>query len=432
MDPIAAIDADVVALRQAWRRSRAALAGGEAMEAAAGQLSEEQCALVSDQAQGGDPVARALLPWAAALHEQCRDWPRHRQRAAHWAADGPGSLAPLRSLRRQWLTARDASAREHAAGEFCASASAVSAFELDSIKRRRDETEGGTLEWVAGHKTADVASLATRFLADSDDMARELPAGGWHERLRLALCTAASEGWPARLTSRWIEAVFAGTNIAEGVRIGPIALPPIWGASSFGRALGRFAIALLEGCRPANLPLALHEHPHGTRRFVSYDLFASLIGDRAFAKHVLGLGAARAREHERLVARSRLRHLRLEALRALLWIGLERGPLQAEAVIERASELSERALGHPLPPSLLAVTPTLDDAAGARWVGALEAASVRHDLIAAFDEDWHRNPHAIAEIRERHNRSRGGSEAKEHAAAEGLGKLATHLAQALG
>lgn len=428
MNPITVIDDAISQQRQFWRRSRSRLGQGQRSDESFNGISEGQREVLQEQAAAGDPVAQALEPWVTAMDIQRRRWPSQVERSQRWSAAGPGGQPSMRSTRAAWLAAKKTDDRELAASDFPRRAREMSLAELELIKRRSEEGQTDPLPWVEGRETEAIVELATRLLDATDDMAREIPTAPWNESLRFALCVDASEGWPAHLNSAWIESVFAGTRIVEGLRINAISVPPSWGANSFARALGRFGIAWLEACRPKHVPLALHEHPRGTRRHVTHSLFASLIADQAFAKRVLGLGSSRARNHERQVAWSHLRHIRLEALRTLLWATIEQGPHEFELLQERFCALTERTLGTPLPATLLAVTPVIDHAAGARIIGCFEAAQARHELIQRFDQDWFRNPQAIEQCREANGRAR----APGSAADEGFERLLDALGQSLG
>ncbi len=428
MDPITSVDVAIAQQRQIWRRARANIRRSAPLGERLPTITEAQLELLRERSEAGDPIAEAVTPWALAMQLQRRRWTEEEARVRRWSTPQAGELASPRDLRRTWLGARQSPRRVHAATIFPQVAHELSMAEIDLANQRRDEGQSDPLPWVEGHTSNEILSLASQVLRDTDDMARELPEGPWHERLRQALGVEASEGWPARLSTSWLESVFAGTRLVDGLRIGGIALPALWGASSFARALGRFGITVLEACRPKHVPLALHEHPRGTRRYAAHALFASLIDDRIFAKVVLGLGSSRASEHQRLVARSSVQHLRIEATRTLLWHALHHGPSNRNALRDAFSATSERALGTALPTALLAVTPTLDHAAGARLLGTLEAARWREALISSFDEDWYRNPRAIAEYRDRCSRMRSQDDAPD----AGLRLIVARLSESLG
>jgi len=428
MDPILSVDVAIAQQRQIWRRARANIQRSAPLDQPLPTITEAQLELLRERSEADDPVAEALTPWALAMQQQRRQWPEEQARLLRWSTPHTGEEASLRDLRRTWLGARQSPRRVHAASVFSRGARELSLAEIELANKRRDEGESDPLPWVEGHAPDTVIALASRILRDTDDMARELPEGPWHERLRQAVCVEAAEGWPARVSNSWLESVFAGTRLVDGLRISGIALPSLWGASSFARALGRFGITVLEACRPKHLPLALHEHPRGTRRHAAHALFASLIDDRVFARVVLGLGSSRASEHQRLVARSYVQHLRIEATRTLLWHALHGSSSNPDALHEAFSAISERALGTAFPTELFAVTPTLDHAAGARLLGSLEAANWREALVGSFDEDWYRNPQAIAEYRDRCSRARSQDDAPD----AGLRLIVARLSESLG
>jgi hypothetical protein len=337
--------------------------------------------------------------------------------------------ASLRELRQAWLAHPSATKRARAAEDFTRLAREPSLRLTDIVKRRRDQPPLNDLPWVHRCKDEDVLSLANLLLDETDDLVGELAIAPWHETLRQGLCVEASEGWPAKLNASWLDTIFPSAEMLGGLRLAAISMPRVLGASSFGLALGRYAMSWFEAARPSTLPLCLHEHPRGTRRHEHFWLFASLIGRFRFARKCLDLGKERARTHRRLVARAFLRGLRVQAFKTLVFHQSKTGTTEGEALFEAQQALSHRTMGVALPGHLFAVTPSLDPAAGSRLVGLLQAEAHHQKLVEAFDEDWFRNPRAIMALRDEASRAQE-AEPLDHK--HGHRALIAHLCEGLG
>ncbi|EYF05586.1 hypothetical protein [Chondromyces apiculatus] len=232
------------------------------------------------------------------------------------------------------------------------------------------------------------------------------PARSWEVALDRAVARDAADGWPARLTRRWVEDLFRPGGVAEGLTLDLGPLPRAWGASSFARALGRFGAALAEASAPRSAPFALVRVPFDLRRARRAALFAGLPADPVFYARVLGLGGGRARDQARIVARAQLLTLRLDAARMRLLhgrrVGLPGHPLllpRREAT-GHFEEETRQAIGAPIPGVLAGIVPDLSPGASLPLLGALLAVRDRRQLIDRFDDDWFRNPRAAEAIRD--------------------------------
>ena len=101
-------------------------------------------------------------------------------------------------------------------------------------------------------------------------------------------------------------------------------------------------------------------------------------------------------DQQRRLARALLVDLRVAAFRVLLRGLLTRG---SRAIDSELPELSDAALGFELPPAVAGVFIRVRPRDSQRFVGALLAASRQEALVQRHDEDWFRNPRAIAELR---------------------------------
>jgi hypothetical protein len=238
---------------------------------------------------------------------------------------------------------------------------------------------------------------ASRLLDATEDLSREV----WKHALErditmpkvvhAAVARDAGEGWPARLTARWLEDAFGGSARGLPVRLG--ALPPALGASSFPRALATFGFAVASSSAPPSAAFALsHEAASVSSHRLAF-VFASLAQDAAWQARVLGVGARTARAQARVLARTALLDARLHAARLLL------GDDAAFAPRDLFDELGVRLYGARVAPELAGAWPAPRDDEPGRFVALLGAPSLADDLRARFDADWYRNPRAWRELR---------------------------------
>jgi hypothetical protein len=146
-----------------------------------------------------------------------------------------------------------------------------------------------------------------------------------------------------------------------------------------------------------SLPFVLAHDPFELEASVWGALFALLPLGESFAVRRLGVARARLADHRRSLGRVLMLSAREAALRALL-----RGPALAGSATARRlfPELVHRALGISVP----------EHAAGALFgprANAFQraaafplAAELDARLTETHDEDWYRNPRAVAELRE--------------------------------
>jgi hypothetical protein len=353
-----------------------------------------------------DPLAVSLRPWVAALtldRVLFADEVRlaAARRAPSITVEEPGIgrfvtsprdlllrvLADPEAGRRRLLAdalARGAAnaadaARHHA--ERRAEAARLLGVDLDALETPVDPP-------------AALTSIAASLLAETAPFLA--PAERWDDALAAAIGREAGEGWPARLSPRWLFDLFGGSPLTEGLRVDPGPLPAALGASSFARALASFGAALAEVDGPRSAPFALSRAPFDLRVARRAALFATLAADPVFFARAFDLGRARARDQARVVTRALLAPLRLDAARVLLRGLLLRPERERRPAFE---DETARALGVPFPSSLAGVLPRLGPDDPARFAGALLALRDRRVLIEESDEDWWRSPHAAHLVR---------------------------------
>jgi hypothetical protein len=385
----------------------------------------------------GDALTAAAREWVAWLTLERVLWPDTSRLAASWRApsvEGEGlddtKLAP-RETRARMMNETDPGRRRAWGRALAQGAGAVGDAARRYAERRveaarlLDAEQMERIELPA-EPVGAVADAAEALLARTEPMIER--SDDFTDALAAALGRDASHGWPARLSIRWLADAFRGTGLTDGLSLDPGPLPHPLGAASFARALGRFGAAVAEADIPPSASFVLWRAPVDLRRERRAALFAALAADPAFARRVLGLGAATAREQQRLVARALLHSARLDAARVLLRGALVT-PLGEQSA--RAEGTTERALGASIPGTLAGVLPQLRATDAGRFLGLLLSAADRHQLVERFDEDWFANPRAARALREEH----ASMPARRATAAEieiGLDALVSDLAEALG
>ena len=204
----------------------------------------------------------------------------------------------------------------------------------------------------------------------------------------------ATEGWPARLTARWLEDAFK-TIAPRTPRDAP--LPEALGGASFLRAAAAWGYALRTGSTAKSLPFALARDPAPTDAFVYGDLLALAVASRTFARRKLDLPVRVAEAQERALARTAF--VALRELAVLVRLGLSEG-----IVADDTDDASARVFGRPLPHALGMVwahggiSGRRRSDAGARFLAALRAWTLRDELVQMHDEDWFDNPRAAQRL----------------------------------
>ncbi len=128
-----------------------------------------------------------------------------------------------------------------------------------------------------------------------------------------------AEGFPARITPSAIADLLGAGGLLDDVRLDPGPLPAALGAVELPPRVRRCRRGMARGARPgapavrrrARSRTQLDSHATGA-------LFAGLALSRPFLERQLDLGSARAREHQRIIARVALLESRAQALRVLL------------------------------------------------------------------------------------------------------------------
>jgi hypothetical protein len=232
-----------------------------------------------------------------------------------------------------------------------------------------------------------------------------------------AMARDASEGWPAHLTSHWLQDAFG-----SGTRGLPLQLPPLpaaRGASSFARALVAFGFAVRVAASPSDMPFALARDPAFVSAHRLGFVFGTLALDAHWQERTLCIGRRVAAAQSIALSRSALLEARLLAARLLL------GDEAAFAPLERFNELGVRLFGRELDARLRGAWPLAREDEPARFLALLEGLPLAESLREQFDVDWYRNPRAWV-----HLRALAAGPAREPAEASALPHQVDRLARA--
>jgi hypothetical protein len=232
-----------------------------------------------------------------------------------------------------------------------------------------------------------------------------------------AVAREAGDGWPARITPRWLGEVLPAPT--GGLRIDLPALPAPAGASTFARALYAFGFALRQAWVPRAMPFALGHEP-GSRAAHGFGfVLGALVADAYWQARALGVVRRTALAQSRTLARVILLEARTQAVRVLLGDDADPAPR------DLFEELGPRLLGARLDPRLRGAWPSAREDEPSRFVALVESLTVADGLRERFDVDWFRNPRAWA-----HLRAAAASPEREPVDAEALSAGVDALARA--
>jgi hypothetical protein len=390
------------ALQAAARElERRKITGESLHDALSAQLLDEETLHWLRESRAKDPLAMALEAWLLRLREEAEFGTRRAALASalrqdlHPITEPERTELPLSHMLRLSM----ARPRERAAylRSFFASASHVA----DSVRRLWEERQifaerlGTTLDSFEVASAA-IEPAARRFVENSRGAFETLSVDNPERLLTTALAERAVEGWPARLSARSTLDLLGDRSWTHGLRLRPFALPQAYGASSFSLALWRAGHAIADAASALRVPFVLASDVFDGRRNKVGALLGQLPLVPAFAKHRLGVGPSRVRDQQRALARAALVDLRVAAFRVQLRGLLVRGN---KALTSELPELSHATLGFELPLAVAGVFIRVRSRDTQAFAGALWAASRHETLVEQHDEDWFRNPHAVAELR---------------------------------
>jgi len=390
------------ALRDAARElERRKMRGEPLSDALPDFLLDEETLHWVRESRSKDPLAPSLERWLLRLREAAEFGARRAEaalayrRQAHPLVEPEQARLPLADM----LALALARPRERAAylrGYF-ASSSALS----ELVRRLWEERAMFAERLAAPLDSFEVACAGTlpaarAFVVDTRGGFETLQIHDPAQLLGTLLAESAQEGWPARLSERTTLDLLGDKAWIHGLRLRPFRVPEARGASSFLLALTQAGRAISDAASAARSPFVLATDVFDLRRHTLGALLGLLPLSPTFASRRLGLGPGRVREQQRTLAQAALADLRVGAFRVLL-----RDLLTGSARRLRSElpELSDGALGFELPPEVAGAFIRVSPRDSQRFAGALLAARRHESLVQAHDEDWFRNPRAIAELR---------------------------------
>jgi hypothetical protein len=398
LEPISFDRALRAAARELERRNKTGEPSEDALPAF---LNDEETLHWLREMRDKDPLARSLELWLLRLREQAEFGTRRAELARAHRSE-PHPISEPEQARRtlsELLQLSLARPRERAAylrGYFASAARTA-----ESILRLWEERQLFAERLRAPLASFEIASDAIvsgarAFLANSRGAFETLGIREPSGLLTTLLAENASEGWPARLSQRTILDLLGDPALFHGLSLRPFAVPEARGAGSFMLALSQAGRAIADAASAARSPFVLSTDVFDLQRSTVGALFGALPLSPAFATRRLGLGPNRVRDQHRALAQSALVDLRVAAFRVLLRELLLGGKQQLQRELP---ELSDGALGFELPQSAAGVFIRVRPRDHQRFAGALLAASRHETLLQTHDEDWFRNPRAIAQLR---------------------------------
>jgi len=390
------------ALRDAARELERRRKTGEPTEDALPEfLTDEETLHWLREARAKDPLAASLELWLLRLREQAEFGTRRAELARAHRAE-PHAIAEPEQARRtltEMLRLSLARPRERAAylRGYLASSAAM-AERVQRLWEERALFAERLRAPLASFEVASeaIASAARAFLESTRSAFETLQIREPAQLLRTLLAETAAEGWPARLSQRTALDLLGDPGFFHGLRLRPFAVPEARGAGSFLLALSHAGRAVSDAASALRSPFVLNTDVFDLQRNTLGALFGALPLSPAFATRRLGLGPSRVRDQQRTLARAVLAELRVAAFRVLLRELLCGGK---KLLRDQLPELSTVALGFELPEAAAGVFIRVRPRDSQRFAGALLAASRHETLLQTHDEDWFRNPRAIAELR---------------------------------
>src|SRR6478736_1074838 len=348
-----------------------------------------------------DPLARSLELWLLRLRERAKlgtqraELARAHRELLHPIVEPEQARRTLTELLQLGL------ARPRERGAYLRGYFAASTRMAERVRRLWEERQLFAERLRAPLASFEVASeavlpAARAFLTSSRGAFETLGVRDPSTLVSTLLAESASEGWPARLSERTALDLLGDPALYQGLPVRSFAVPAARGAGSFMLALSHAGRALSDAASALRSPFVLGTDVFDLQRNTVGALFGALPLSPTFATRRLGLGPSRVRDQQRVFARFMLVELRVAAFRVLLRELLLSGQRQLQRELP---ESSDGALGFELPESAAGVFIRVRPRDNQRFAGALLAASRHETLLHTHDEDWFRNPRAIAELR---------------------------------
>jgi hypothetical protein len=246
-------------------------------------------------------------------------------------------------------------------------------------------------------QSALISNAASVLLDSSRDAALSLGVRSFEQWLTIAIGADAVGDYPTRLNARSLVDLLGERAWLHGLEPELGGVPTMLGSSSVLRGLSQLGKALHVAAARERRPFVVHQDPFERRALLFGALFGLLPLSRPFAERRLSVARARFADHERSLGRVVLLGARALALRALL---AERESRGERSYREAFAEQTSRCFDFELPPPFagaLFVRRRAREELAAFLLAVVESA----ELAERHDEDWFRNPRAIAELRAR-------------------------------
>lgn len=437
LDPLK-LDREISAMADAVRRWRRRLRRGEGLADDPfwlGRWIAGRTALqVVRDLPPADPLRTPLLGWVYRLAEQRIDRAAiaqvasERQCIEHVVTEPERVRLPLAGVLDRALA--EPGRRQAWLGSFLGATGGLGDA-VATLWERRQEIAArmglGTPDAIES-PGADVQGVATRWLARTDDMLEGTLDQGLGGVVGAALGEAATEGWSGRLLPRTILDYFRGGDLFRDVDLDPGTLPLPRAPASTLRALAQVGAAWVDATAPGDQPFVVAHDPYGLERHTTGALFGALPVTAPFARHALGIDAARTEDHARILGRAVLIESRAAALRVVL----RPAALAGRRAFREAFEYHAfRTFRVPLRPDAAGTIWQLHADDPQRFAGLLLSATRAAALQNHHNEDWFRNPRAIEQLRDE-ARVPPRRTTTDAALAEGADGLNDFLSRALG
>jgi hypothetical protein len=348
-----------------------------------------------------DPIAAPLVRWLYWLDLMRRALPLEGARVRRYRAERHALDKPISGhfTSRELLghALRDAARRPQLLDVLLERGDSLRDAGTRLFELRAEQPSfGGRSRAALELPNPELTAQAQRFLAASADAFSSLEVTSLSDVLERGLALEAADGWPRQLSLRSLHELLGSEDWLKSLRIELGELPAPLSAASFVRGLLRLGAAWSDALAPTQQPFAIAYDPFGLTRSTAGAMFAGLVRSPAFLKRQLGLGKERATGHARALSRSALLFARGLALRVLQAEPALAGP---QALREAFSEHAAQAFGFEAPPDAAGILfrPRLGDSQ--KLAGLFLAAQHAAQFADEHDEDWHRNPRAIEQLR---------------------------------
>ncbi|HET9932000.1 MAG TPA: hypothetical protein VFQ35_14960 [Polyangiaceae bacterium] len=383
--------------RQALRTSDAP---EHAFELPPRELRDEQLAELT-HALARDPLAKPLTQWTHELlvRHACLDAERrvaHARFRDERPFDGPerGRFTPQALLER---SLSDAGRRRAWLEALARHTSSLASARFALWETRAQALESFPEAAPSGERAELVSSAAARLLDSSRDAATSLGLDSFESWVSLGVGVDAIGDYPTRLSARSLVELLGERAWLHGLEPELRGVPALLGSSSVLRGMAQLGEALHNAAARERRPFVANHDPFEQRALLFGALFGMLPSLRPFAERRLAIARARLGDHERSLMRVVLLGARALALRALLAGYEARGE---RSYREAFAEQTARCFGFELEPvfaGALFVRRRAREELAAFLLALVESS----ELAERHDEDWFRNPRAIAELRAR-------------------------------